>query len=1220
MGRIRIFVSSPGDVTMERVCTEKVIDRLKIEFAGSVELEPFFWEHEPMRATASFNDPENIPLTSDFEIVVCILWSRLGTMLSHKFRRGNGEPYPSGTAFELETAVESYLRKKAPDILVYRRIQAVPMPVNNSQDAARCSSQLQSLNEFIQRWFFDDESAFKAAINEYEALGQFEQKLERPLRKLILSYLEKFPSHSASANESGKVSFHGVNPYCGFASYDTADAATFFGRSQAIEDVLTAMRSQAAASRGFTLVHGASGSGKSSLLRAGVLPLLPHKSCIVEGVACWATATLTLGLTEEPLLVDLAKSLQNATILTERSGLSSLPGLRGEQDGGLGLAGQLESNPDNAASLITRALERGALEVQQEEMLPAPPVTKLALLIDQLEQVLTDEIRFPKQQRDAFAKAVATLSRFGDVWVVATLRSDQMGRFSELMPQLAELSQGGQYALLPPTEQDMGLMIRLPARAAGAYFQELADETGRLEDRLLRDVRDAPDGLPMLSYVLHELYAGRELINGRWTLTHERYEQLGCLEGAVTKQAEKRLANFASQYPKVLDPVRQLGRVLATLGKEGDDTPLRRLAPFTLFAEGGSRAALRPLIESLIEGRLLTHTGGGVVFATHEALLRKWDALRQAIASDSGFIRLRARASAAASEWQERHRPRDLLWDRGQRLRDTKDLLAEVGDLDPLERQFVEESHQQVGRRTTRFVAIGAVAVLLAGAIGFALHAEDRARKAELEERQKLAAEQMDLKEQLEKARASLLATAWEDSAMPETEDDDDESEGTMRRSQFAFGALDLLEICRRLLAIDPQYTPALSARMLGLIYEESSGRDSEEREKELQGLYRQWVKNGLPRDTVQDLEAQWKWKNGDHDGAVSIWMTALSNNSNLPDEQRRRLLMRISSHLVSIKAWQRLDTFVTNHWSWENNATAKIRRALARFKLMRLDGAQADYLAAKEGGENLDEVRRLGPEIERVLARKDKLDELTRDLSGAKSQQAAVWLERGYELLLARQYEAARADFAQVSKLLQGKSRVADFLQALCLVRQNATLPKDTVRLVVFSRDHGAFEGWLNSEWPKLNKMLLFDFKVGLSPNDPEQLMLRSKEWNWFAQHHYGLSDADEAIKIEPDHYWARYWKGLHLIGLDEHAKALEEAVILRQLEPRMIYYSEIQAEAEIGLRQFDKALATMEHALNQDPSSYYYHLKAEALRGLKRNEEAELADQKAEAMRRSE
>src|SRR5438045_1273780 len=94
----RIFISSPGDVGRERELARRIIRRVEASFGRQVELNEYLWEHEPMRGTADFQG--NIDDPAKFDIVVCILWSRLGSRLHSQHQRPDGSRYKSGTEYE----------------------------------------------------------------------------------------------------------------------------------------------------------------------------------------------------------------------------------------------------------------------------------------------------------------------------------------------------------------------------------------------------------------------------------------------------------------------------------------------------------------------------------------------------------------------------------------------------------------------------------------------------------------------------------------------------------------------------------------------------------------------------------------------------------------------------------------------------------------------------------------------------------------------------------------------------------------------------------------------------------------------------------------------------------------------------------------------------------------------------------------------------------------
>jgi hypothetical protein len=128
--RLRIFVSSPSDVPDERLRTALVVDKLSQDYSRFFSIETYRWEHEAMLASAHFQDAIEPP--SDFDIVVLILWSRLGTPLPEKtaereYRGIDGRAPVTGTEWEYEEALKVAKERKAPDLLAFRDISPAPI-------------------------------------------------------------------------------------------------------------------------------------------------------------------------------------------------------------------------------------------------------------------------------------------------------------------------------------------------------------------------------------------------------------------------------------------------------------------------------------------------------------------------------------------------------------------------------------------------------------------------------------------------------------------------------------------------------------------------------------------------------------------------------------------------------------------------------------------------------------------------------------------------------------------------------------------------------------------------------------------------------------------------------------------------------------------------------------------------------------------------------------
>ncbi len=719
---LRVFVSSPGDVAEERALAERVLGRLAGEFADRVELRPIFWEHEPLLASATFQD--QIVRPSDTEIVICILWSRLGTRLPPNFRRPDGTRYASGTEYEFEDALAGHRARGTPDLLVYRKTAE---PLVSLLDADRLLGMLEqrrALDAFVERWFHHaDDGSLKAAFHPFEDPARFEKTLERHLRALLLRRAPH-PVRGEAAPRKGAraaVTWRDGSPFRGLEPFDGEHADIFFGRTRAVGECLDHLRRQAARGAPFLVVVGASGSGKSSLARAGLLPLLVRPG-VIEGVEGWMCGVMRpSGAGEDPFLA-LGEALE--------AGLRGGAGDRGEAS--------LPASPPASPSASPTAPELARLARHDPAGLAArirvacavhPTATRFVLLVDQLEELFTVP-GLGEVDRVAFGAALEALVREGDTWVVATLRSDLYPRLAEL-PTLLRLKEGhGQVDLLPPTASEIGDLIRQPALAAGLSLEEDPDTGERLEDRLVDAAVGSPDLLPLLEFTLEELYRVRR---DDGTLTLEAFRALGGVEGSLARRAEEVLSELPHA---VQEAVPGLMRALVHPMDTPDGgalgahpAPLARLRRDPATAE---------LVEALVEARLLVTDldaeGNAVVRIAHEALLRHWPRVAAWLEADREALKARARLRAAAFRWAEEGRNPDLLLARGKPLEDARAGAAEADNLTALERDFLGQSAWRA-RRATRLRALAfaslALLALLTGVSGWAARGSAESARAE---------------------------------------------------------------------------------------------------------------------------------------------------------------------------------------------------------------------------------------------------------------------------------------------------------------------------------------------------------------------------------------------------------------------------------------------------------------------------------------------------------
>src|SRR5262249_25453585 len=152
---------SPADVMTERERIGIVIDRVNEAFADLVKIEPVLWEHKHYGAHSGFQD--QIAPAAGTDLVIAMFWSRLGTPLPETFARmETGERYPSGTAYEVLTAIEARKKSDRPDVYVFRKV-APPVHLDPESEAQR-----KDLNGFFHRFFQAPDGQFLRAFHQFE--------------------------------------------------------------------------------------------------------------------------------------------------------------------------------------------------------------------------------------------------------------------------------------------------------------------------------------------------------------------------------------------------------------------------------------------------------------------------------------------------------------------------------------------------------------------------------------------------------------------------------------------------------------------------------------------------------------------------------------------------------------------------------------------------------------------------------------------------------------------------------------------------------------------------------------------------------------------------------------------------------------------------------------------------------------------------------------------
>jgi formylglycine-generating enzyme required for sulfatase activity len=684
--RVRIFISSPSDLRPERLRAQQIIARLDREFAYRFRVEAVLWEREPLVAAHHFQDPQNIPLPRAMDIVVVILWSRLGVLLPEDRFRGpiSGRPV-TGTEWEFEDALAGARERGVPDLLLYRKTAETVSGLGDRSAVQQRLEQLDMVEAFISRWFRSaDEASFIAASSNFASATEFEEKLYEHLRALL-------ERRAGAAAEGVTVRWHEA-PYRGLLSFEYEHAAVFFGRNRARNELRELLARREAAGCAFVLVLGASGSGKSSLVKAGLLPDLMLPGMIGRvGLLRWGVLRPS-DASGDPL-DGLAAAILSATALPELAGLH----YTAEQ-----LAGLLRAAPGQAALPIRQGLAAAGAAAGLTEFAEA----RLALAVDQLEELFTVE-SIDQAACEAFVAALEALARSGLVWVIATMRSDFFDRL-ETRPALASLSTGeARYLLLPPDDAEIGQIIRQPALEAGLRF-EVDPAHGIGLDEVIRGAAvRVKDALPLLSFLLDQLWQRRGA-NG--LLAIATYQELGGLEGAIGSRAED---VFLAQPEDIQKEAISLLRALVTV-EHG--TPVSCAAPLSLFPVGSAR---RALVDALLDpgARLLVadaDPGGARLRLAHEALLTHWPRVREQIAADARDLELRGRLEHDAELWRAAP-PRDKVKHvaGGINLAQARALVTRWGAELPGEIiEFVAASRRAARRRRWRLAMMASAAVI----------------------------------------------------------------------------------------------------------------------------------------------------------------------------------------------------------------------------------------------------------------------------------------------------------------------------------------------------------------------------------------------------------------------------------------------------------------------------------------------------------------------------
>lgn len=470
---------------------------------------------------------------------------------------------------------------------------------------------------FSDHQFGDRQVAFRKRLTDAGLIvGSFAD--DRQLEMLIYQALVETAGSKVDSKRQERIEWpKGKSPYPGLMSFDQDYAPLFFGRDREI-DVIIAKMSEPQGR--FLIISGASGSGKSSLVAAGVWRAL-FKDGHIAGSRDWIWLRIYPGDGNTPF-ASLAWGLRQVfPKITDRP-----------DDLEKGLAADRNRLHDVCAKNLDRDQD-------------------LVLFVDQMEELFTRS--FENKDVKGFLELIITAARDKTcrLRVIATIRSEFLTRLEETNSILELLNAGYNHHVGPMSPKSLQEMIEKPALVTGYTF-----EPPDLIDEILSDAGQEPGHLPLVAYALNQLFKRR---NNEGHLLRQAYDAIGKVAGAIGTQADQVIDGLKNQG--AIAAFDQLFSQLVHIERDGP--PTRRRASLSRFDAGA-----RQLIEAFAayDCRILvTDAGpdGGSVEVAHEKLFTAWSRLKDWIDRGGDDLRLIEHAAEEAQRWHRRGQRVQDLWE-----------------------------------------------------------------------------------------------------------------------------------------------------------------------------------------------------------------------------------------------------------------------------------------------------------------------------------------------------------------------------------------------------------------------------------------------------------------------------------------------------------------------------------------------------------------------------
>ena len=462
--------------------------------------------------------------------------------------------------------------------------------------------------------------------------------------------------------ETSITATDGVCPYKGLRFFDIEDAGYFYGREALTEKLIERIQ---VGKENFLAVLGVSGSGKSSLLRAGLIYQLQHKRRL-PGTEQWKIRILTPG--EQPLV-----SLATAFLDEDATDIERAKLLKEVED----------------------AISEGATGFAR--LIKASKSPRTVLIVDQFEEVFT--VCHSQTDRQQFISCLlGTIKQTtGKLCLLIAMRDDFLGKCVAYR-ELADLIQANLIMVTLMDIQELRQAIVEPAKKLGRKVEEnliyaIIKDLGVEVEQQTREPE--PGMLPLLSYTLEHIWQ-RQTLN--W-LKLDIYNRLGGVEKTLENLAEQAYKNLSVDEQRVADQI----FIKLTQLEEGTPDTRKQVPQQDLVTHAQSADLVERVIQKLALAKLIVTSEQrkgqekvAVVDVAHEALIRHWSRLRELLNNNREAIRIERKIQAAAEEWRNKEKSFDYLLT-GLRLGEAKQFLQNETDIVPLSslaKEFIQDSQE----------------------------------------------------------------------------------------------------------------------------------------------------------------------------------------------------------------------------------------------------------------------------------------------------------------------------------------------------------------------------------------------------------------------------------------------------------------------------------------------------------------------------------------------